>query len=548
MQGTTDTSLTTHRGSEAPRSIIHWADTRSSPASRISQGTTRLRYVLAAVLAIAPGGSWLSAAGGGSPLIDAARRGDTAAVKAAVARKVDVNATEGDGATALHWAAYRDDVAAVDLLLRAGARPNAANDLRFTPLFAAAENGSAEVTRRLLAAGANPNAALLSGETVLMTAARTGDAAVVKALLAAGANPNAAERSQGQTALMWAAAQRHPAAVRELLSGGADLRARTRAYPQLVKTTLQATNPAYIVEIQQGGYTALLFAARVGDLESARVLVEHGADVNDRAPIGTDVVTVAAHSGHGGVAAFLLSKGARPDDAGAGYTALHAALLHRDEALIARLLEHGADPNAPVRRATPTRRDSVDFYLDPSYVGATPLWLAARFNLAEAVRLLAARGADARANHSPSYYVGEGPSRPKHAPPTSDPDRRLVEEGTVSPVMAAIGLGGRQPLFAADRLGRLAETARGDAKRATLAEPEVLATVAAVIEAGADPGVANADGVTALHAAAIRDYATVVAYLVERGAPRDAKTRKGQTPLDVAEDADSTAAAERLRR
>ena len=488
------------------------------------------------------------AAGDGSPLIDAARRGDAAAVKQAIARTADVNATEGDGATALHWAAYRDDAATVDLLLRSGARPNAANDLQFTPLFAAAENGSVSVTRRLLAAGADSNAALISGETVLMTAARTGNPEVVAALLAAGANPNAAERTQGQTALMWAVAQRHPAAVRALLAAGAEASARTRSYPQVVKTTPQATNPAYIVEIQQGGYTPLLFAARAGDLESATLLVDKGADVNDRAPIGTSALTVAAHSGHGNVAAFLLERGADPNDAGGGYTALHAALLHRDEALAGRLLARGADPNAAVGRATPTRRDSVDYYLDPSYVGATPLWLAARFNLPGVVKRLVAHGADARTAHAPTYYVGEGPARPKNAPPSTDPDRRLVAEGAVSPVMAAIGLGGRQPLFAADLPGRLAETARGDARRTTLAEPEVLETVKAVVEAGADLGVANAEGVTALHAAATRDYATVVAYLIENGAPVDARTRKGQTPLDAAIAASSTRSAEVLQR
>jgi hypothetical protein len=158
------------------------------------------------------------------------------------------------------------------------------------------------------------------------------------------------------------------------------------------------------------------------------------------------------------------------------------------------------------------------------------------------VKLLAARGANARAAHSPSYYVGQGPSRPKNALATTDPDRRLVEEGAVSPVMAAVGLGGRQPLFSADLLGRPAETARGDAKRATLAEPEVLETVKAVVAAGADVSVANAEGVTALH------DATVVAYLIEKGAPREVKTRKGHTPLDAAVTASSAKSAEVPRR
>jgi len=507
----------------------------------------RRAWAAVAVAGLAFGAGHLRAAEGEPPLVQAIKQADAAAVRQLLATKADVNAVEGDGATALHWAVYRDDTEAVDLLLRAGARPDVANDLGVTPLFAAAENGSARLATRLLAAGANPRATLLSGETLLMTAARTGNPAVVKALVAAGADVNAADATRGQTALMWAVAQRHPEAVRELLAGGADVRARTRPYTQVVKTTPQATNPAYIVEIQQGGYTPLLFAARVGDLESARLLAAGGADVNDRAALGTSALTIAAHSGHGDVAAFLLDQGANPNDASAGYTALHAALLHRDATLVQRLLEKGADANARVARATPIRRDSVDFYIDPSYVGATPFWLASRFNDPAISRLLLGHGADARAIHQPTYYVGQGPSRPKNAPATTDPDRRLVEEGRVSAVMAAIGLGGRQPLFAPDLLGRLTETARGGARRPSLVEAGVLESVTIGTEAGVDLGVANADGNTALHAAASRDYLSVAKYLVGRGAPLDAVNKKGQTPLAAAEAAGADDVTQYLR-
>ena len=486
-------------------------------------------------------------AAGDEPLIVAVKSRDVAAVRTLLASRADVNATEGDGATALHWAAYHDDAALVETLVKAGARVDVANDLGVTPLFASAENGNAAIARRLLAAGANANATLVGGESLLMTASRSGATDVVQALLEHGANPNVTERSHGQTALMWAVAQRHPEVVRQLLARGADTRARTTSYPQVVKTVLQATNPAAIVEIQQGGYTPLLFAARVGDRESAALLLAAGADVNDVAPLGTSALTVAVHSGNAPVASLLLEKGAEPNHAAAGYTALHAALLHRDASLVKQLLEHGADPNAPVTMATPTRRDSVDFYIDSSYVGATPAWLAARFNEPEILRLLLDHGADGHAVFSPTYYVGDGPARPKDAPPADGPDRKLVKEGTVTLVMAAIGLGGRQPLFGDTLLGRLAESARGDAKQSTLSESTVLETVRIGAAAGGDLRVANADGDTALHAAATRSYAAIVTWLVEHGADVNAVNAKNQTPLDLANGALATEVSEYLQ-
>ena len=100
-------------------------------------------------------------------LIDAVRRKDVHAVRALLEQHADVNAPQGDGATALHWAAHVDDLATADLLIRAGARAGAANDLGATPLHLACTNRSAPMVERLLAAGADANARLMNGETVL---------------------------------------------------------------------------------------------------------------------------------------------------------------------------------------------------------------------------------------------------------------------------------------------------------------------------------------------------------------------------------------------
>ena len=113
--------------------------------------------------------------------------------------------------------------------------------------------------------------------------------------------------------------------------------------------------------------------------------------------------------------------------------------------------------------------------------------------------------------------------------------------------MAALGLGGRQPLFSADLLGRLSDTARGAARHSGTSEAEVLEIVTAVVEAGAPLDVANAEGVTALHAAAVHDYASVVAYLIAKGAPLAATNTRGETPLASATASESEASAALLR-
>ena len=456
------------------------------------------------VAAIAFSAALSAAAGADLRLIEAVKARDMALAQSLLRERVDVNTRQGDGATALHWAVYLDDGNAVDVLLKAGARADVADDTGATPLFLACQNRQAPVIEKLLEAHANPNAALVNGETVLMTCARTGEAAGVRALLARGANVNTKEPTHDQTALMWAAAQAHPEATDALLRAGAEVRARSRSYVQTVtsETTQRAGREELNYNVTRGGSTPLLFAARSGDVESARLLLAAGADVNDTQPDGASALIVAAHSGHSAVARLLVEKGADPNFADVGYAPLHAAVLRSDLALVTSLLAHHADPNARITKGTPQRRNGQDFVLPKTLIGATPYLVAAKFLEPGIMRALAAGGADTRTP---------------------------MKDGA-TPLMAAAGMGIVPP----------AEDERRGTDRRGLAildggtiEPEsrVLEAVSAALDLGSDVNAVNPAGDTALHIASAQGFDTVVRLLAERGADLNIRNAKGQTPL-----------------
>src|SRR2546421_8110124 len=109
------------------------------------------RVMLLAVTALVVGAGTVGRAASKSDVADAAMKGDTAAVRALLQQKADVNAPQVDGATALHWAVYHDDAEAADLLIKAGAAVDAKNREGMTPLAMAALYGSAGIVERLLA-------------------------------------------------------------------------------------------------------------------------------------------------------------------------------------------------------------------------------------------------------------------------------------------------------------------------------------------------------------------------------------------------------------
>ena len=458
--------------------------------------------VAALVIGLAAAQATEAAAKRDVPLIDAVRAGDVDAVRAMVAEpSTDVNGTEADGATALHWAVHRDDAAVVDLLLEAGADVAVTNRYGVQPIALAAENGSAAILEALLDAGADPNAVLPEGETVLMTAARSGDADAIRLLLVRGADPNARDEFRGQTALMWAAARNNAAAIHALAELGANIHARTETGGRA------ASGSSMFYAPHPTGFTALVFAARGGHLDAMRVLLEAGADVNDTLSDGQSALVAALANANWELADWMLDRGADPNLADAGWNAIHQLLRTRrmntgfgfpapipagsvdSIDVLKKMIALGGDLNA--RMTVNGMKDGQRNRLNR--LGATPFFLAAKVTDTEAMRVLIDAGADT-------------------VTPNAD--------GT-TPLMVAAGLAIWNP-------GEDGGSLKGQ-------EDEVLEAVRICVEQGGDVHAVNYRGETALHGAAFRGVNSVVDHLVEQGADLNARTVDGWSALAIAD-------------
>jgi ankyrin repeat protein len=369
------------------------------------------RKAFLCLLCVLCGGAFASAAA--SDLADAVMNRDAGAVRALMQRRADVNAPQNDGTTALMWAARYDDLDAADLLIRGGARVSSANRDGATALQLAAINGSARMLEKLIKAGADPNAPLsATGDTALMLSARTGKTAAMDVLLESGANVNATESWGGTTALMWAVSERHADAVTLLLDHGADVHARSNYVAAANgrgfegRTPLAESATQKVEEFASGWLTPLMFAAREGDVASARLLVAAGAEVNAAAGDGKDALGLAVFNGNYDVASLLVDSRANLNRADAqGFTPLFWAVDRRNMEtapnfpwmvtadplpLIKKLLDGGANPNALVNN-TPRARMRAG---SPRIVFATALMRAAFSGDLELCRLLLAHGAD----------------------------------------------------------------------------------------------------------------------------------------------------------
>jgi ankyrin repeat protein len=459
--------------------------------------TTRL-----VVLVLLAGMMPAAASAAGSEAADAAQRKDLAALRAMMSRKIDVHAPQPDGTTALHWAAHWNDVEAVQLLLKAGANPSTTNRFGASPLSAAATAGNAQLVRLLLDAGADAKAlSTLDGETVLMSAARSGSVDAVRLLLDRGADVNARETYKGQTALMWAAAERHAPIVKLLLERGADW--RVRSFDRETRPP-KLSAASSISPIPRGGFTALMFTAREGDIDSARIMLDAGVDINHGDVDNVTPLVAAIMNKQYTLAKFFLDRGADVNvvDAG-GRTALYAMIDIRNEDwtampnrpledplpsldVVRALIDRGAKLDVPLTRPL-TVRSGMDFGDTTLGAGATPLMRAARAGDHAVIRLLLEQGANARAT---------------------------TKQGNTA-LMFAAGIGYRD------------KNTRGS-------ESDALESVKVLIAAGLDVAQTNTGGENTLHGAALRGADTIVQFLVDRGMDVNATSKQGYTPLDVA--------------
>ena len=496
-----------------------------------------------AALALASFGIAASAAG--QSLLEAAEAGEHDAALAALKAGGDVDARGPDGTTALIWAAYNGDAELAKRLLEAGAEPNAQNEFGTSALSEAAIGGYTDVIAALLKGGADANLTNPEGETPLMEIARTGNVEAATLLLDAGADVDAIELWGEQSALMWAAAQKHPQMIKLLISRGADVNARG-AVRNWERKVIREPRPK---DMNQGGFTPLLYAAREGCIECAKELVAGGADLDLPDPHRVTPLVMALLNLHFDMAAYLIEAGADVNKwdlygrsplymtadtstlpvQGNGSMIVLPSMDKLKAIDVARLLlDKGANVNAQLKRRPPYRNVPQDRGGDSILSqGATALLRASRAGDTPMVKLLLERGAlvDLPSNQGVTPLMAaagvEFGLRVTRG-------RNRTEEGVMSTMRALLDAG-------ADIDARMLTEPRGESAAHLLVIEQRLSDYSYDYRGRQVPSVRAKPHRTALHGAAMKGFTSIVKFLAENGADLYAKDANGATALDLAE-------------
>ena len=466
----------------------------------------------------------LSSAGvdAASRLADAARDRDFDTVLRLLTDTDDVDAYGSDGTQALLWVIRVQDAELARRLLDVGADPNLTNRYDLAPLPFAIELGSLELVELLLNAGADAAVQDAAGEPLLFTATRNGDHAIVRALLDAGVEVDAVDASYEQTALMVAAREGQPEIARLLIEAGADISRQTPEGPA-PRHRLPADNAGSKgVSIVRGGWpehgmraaitgakTPLLYAAREGSFDIARMLIEAGANIEQSDANGTTPLQAAIINDNLATARALIEAGANVNAVDwYGQTPLWAAVdvrnldvpgptrdngVDREAVLgvIELLVERGANVNARTKEYPPERRwiTTLGSLAWVDVTGQTPFFRAAYAGDLTVMQLLLEHGAD------PNIGTFTG----------------------TSPLMAAAGV---------NWVFNQTFDEGPDA---------LLEAVKLCHELGNDINQVNHMGVGAVHGAANRGSDDIIRFLHEQGASLEAPDNVGRTPMDWAE-------------
>jgi uncharacterized protein len=498
-----------------------------------------MRGDTAAVRALlAKGGDVNAPQGDGATALHwAVYRGDRELVGFLIRAGANVKAANREGATPLWLASVNGTAEVIAALLEAGADANEQLPLGRTPLMIASRTGKIDAMKVLLDHGADPNAKeTLRGTTPIMWAADEGHAAAIKLLIDRGADFKAhsapAERGRGPALGKSGDPRRAVAALGAAVAagqpipglgqlgglngsprasggrgdaaapagsgagrGGRGARASGAGSPDGFDQNDDAAVAAFGGRGPQpkdgGQLTPLVFATRANDLESVKVLLAAGADVNGVTGYGWSPLLVATQNRYYRLGAYLLERGADPNLANkGGWVPLYLATDNRNIEngdypvrkgdmdhleFIKLLLDKGANVNARLKDSTETRTVFTNQWLDEN--GATAFLRASQSGDLALMKLLLSRGAD-----------------PK-----------VKTELGVTALQVAAGIGWVEGI-----------TYEWSPK-------DTLEAVRMLLDLGLDPNDQAATGRVALHGAAHKGATEVVQLLVDRGARMDVR-------------------------